>query len=192
MENQQTTTDFKLSSVFIYPVGWEGDPVSITQLVTDFSYCESITSPCVAATMSIVDSAGLLNGIGKSEIPLQGTETVEVKVEANGIKDLVLYRFKVWKLANRMLKNQKQTYTLGLVSAEAITNEVTRVNKKFSENPESIVIKMMKEFLKSSKKVYAEPSAWDVCLTPSRKRPFDVIEDVCIKSVSANNEFLHT
>ena len=149
MENQQTTTDFKLSSVQIYPVGWEGDPTSITQMVTDFSYCESITSPMVAATMSIVDSAGLLNGIGKSKVPLQGTETVEVKIEAHGLDDLILYRLKVWKLANRMLKNQKQTYTLGLVSEEALTNEVTRVEKKFSENPESIVKKMIKQFLTS-------------------------------------------
>ena len=189
MENQQTTTDFKLSSVQIYPVGWEGDPTSITQMVTDFSYCESITSPMVAATMSIVDSAGLLNGIGKSKVPLQGTETVEVKIEAHGLDDIILYRLKVWKLANRMLKNQKQTYTLGLVSEEALTNEVTRVEKKFSENPESIVKKMIKQFLTSSKTVYAEPSAWDVYLTPQRKRPFDVIADVCVKSVSSNTTY---
>ncbi len=178
-DKPQNTQDFKLVSVKIYKAGTDVNPELITQLVDTFSYVESITSPCVAATMNILDSAGLLNNL-----PIQGMETVEIKIIANpNPKEERLYRFKVWRLANRISSNQKQTYTLGLVSEEAILNETNRIEGIQKGQPAKIIEDLLKKTLTSSKKYMSEPSAFEVSMIASKKRPFDVISDVCVKSV---------
>ncbi len=179
-DKPQNTQDFRLVSVLLYKAGDEtSKPEDIKALVDTFSYVESITSPCVAATMNVVDSSGLF-----STWPIQGMETIEVKLIANPKpEEEKLYRFKIWRLTNRVSSNQKQTYTLGLVSEEALLNETNRVEGIQSGNPNAIVEKMLKEKLTSSKEFYSEPSAFQVKMIASRKRPFDVIADVCVKSV---------
>tara|TARA_B100001250_G_scaffold66661_1_gene53163 strand:- start:108 stop:1526 length:1419 start_codon:yes stop_codon:yes gene_type:complete len=178
-DKPQTTQDFRLVSVMLHKPGDIGKPFDMKDLVDTFSYVESVTSPCVAATMNIVDSAGLL-----STWPIQGMETIEIKLIANPKpEEEKLYRFKIWRLTNRVSSNQKQTYTLGLVSEEALLNETNRTEGIQSGNPNAIVEKMIKEKLTSSKMFYSEPSAFKVKMIASRKRPFDVITDVCVKSV---------
>ena len=179
-DKPQNTQDFRLVSVMLYKAGDEtSKPEDIKALVDTFSYVESITSPCVAATMNVVDSSGLF-----STWPIQGMETIEVKLIANPKpEEEKLYRFKIWRLTNRVSSNQKQTYTLGLVSEEALLNETNRTEGIQSGNPNAIVEKMLKEKLTSSKEFYSEPSAFQVKMIASRKRPFDVIADVCVKSV---------
>lgn len=189
VDTPQTTQDFKLVSVMIYKAGSgirenpiDGKPINITDLVDTFSYVESVTSPCVAGTLNMVDSTGLL-----ATLPIQGMEDIEIKIVANPKpEEEKLYRFKVWRLGNRVSSNQKQTYTLGLVSIEALLNETNRIEGIISGNPEKIVEKMIKEKLTSSKDFYSEPSAFEVKMIASRKRPFDVITDVCVKSVPSS------
>ena len=78
-DKPQNTQDFRLVSVMIYKAGADdGKPLNMTNLVDTFSYVESITSPCVAATMNVADSSGLF-----STWPIQGMETVEIKIVAN-------------------------------------------------------------------------------------------------------------
>ena len=97
-DKPQTTQDFRLVSVMIYKAGSDvrvspvdGKPINMTNLVDTFNYVESITSPCVAATMNIADSAGVLN-----RLPIQGMETVEVKLVSNPKpEEEQFYRFKL-------------------------------------------------------------------------------------------------
>tara|TARA_B100001996_G_scaffold369070_1_gene342156 strand:- start:35 stop:1450 length:1416 start_codon:yes stop_codon:yes gene_type:complete len=178
-DKPQNSKDFKLVSVKIYKAGDESKFEIITALVDTFSYVESITSPCVAATMNIADSAGVLN-----RLPIQGMETVEVKLVSNPKpEEEQFYRFKLWRLTNRISSLQKQTYTIGLVSEEAILNETNRVEGIQSGNPEKIIKGLLKKTLASSKYFASEPSAFEVSMIAGKKRPFDIIADVCVKSV---------
>ena len=70
MENFQSTKDFKFSGVELTPVN-ASDPLDITGLVSKVTYVESIYLPFVSATMVIVDSVGVLQGL-----PIQGMEKV--------------------------------------------------------------------------------------------------------------------
>ena len=117
----QNITDFSLKSVSITAIGSK-DAYEIKQMVNTFSYVESVTSPFVAGTLTIADSAGLLNNL-----PIQGGESVRVIVETSTQDDPVIYDLLVWKIANRYAKNQMQAYTLGLISEEALNNEYVRL-----------------------------------------------------------------
>lgn len=177
-------TDFRLKGVKIYPKAG-GSAVSITQLVNSFNYVESITAPFLSATMEVVDSGGLLQGL-----PIQGAETVEIEVLTSFSEEAVKYTMVIWKVGNRFAQNQKQAYTLGLISVEALNNEVMRVDKRLDGNPNKIIDKLLKDTLKTDKQFYNEPSKFEVKMIANGKRPFDIIGSLAVKSVSpkASNE----
>lgn len=185
MEEKQTTSDFSLKSVAIAKLG-ETDGYDIKQMVGKFAYVESITSPFVAATMTVVDSAGFLN-----DLPIQGGETVVVTVQTNSSEEPVEYKLVVWKVGNRYAKNQTQVYTLGLISVEAVNNECTRLLKKLEGKPDDIIKKILREDLKTEKNIYPEDATtqFSVKLLPANRRPFDIIASLAVKSVENGGFF---
>ena len=180
MENFQSTKDFKFSGVELTPVN-ASDPLDITGLVSKVNYVESIYLPFVSATMVIVDSVGVLQGL-----PIQGMEKVKFSVKTNIREEEFEYNLRIWKVANRYAQQNKQVYTLALVSEEAIVNETIRVNQRLQGNPESIVKKLLQEelYISSPKPVNSEGSLFEVSYLPTRERPFDIIAKLIHKSVS--------
>lgn len=183
MEKFQNITDFSLQSVSIAALG-ETDGYEIKQMINTFSYVESITSPFVAATMSVADSAGLL-----ADLPIQGGETVKIVVDTSSIEEPQEYVMQVWKVGNRYAKNQTQAFTLGLVSVEALNNECIRLAKPISGKSEEVIEKILLEDLKSKKTFnttlndISSPTRFKVKMLPTNRRPFDVISSLSVKSV---------
>jgi len=186
MEKFKSNTDFSLKSVKVYPNDGR-KPFQVRQLINSFNYVENITNPFLSATMEVVDSGGLLQGL-----PIQGGETVEISVQTNISEEPFDYKMFIWTVGNRFVRQQKQVYTLGLVSAEALINEVTRVNKPLFGNPESIIIDLIKNTLKTSKDVFSEPSKFETKLIPNRRRPFDIIASLAVKAVSPQANYTST
>ena len=180
MENFQSTKDFKFSGVELTPVNGS-DPLNITGLVSKVTYVESIYMPFVSATMVIVDSVGVLQGL-----PIQGMEKVRFSVKTNIREEEFEYNFRIWKVANRYAQQNKQVYTLALVSEEAIVNETIRVNQRLQGNPESIVLKLLQEelYISTTKPINSEGSLFEVSYLPTRERPFDIIAKLIHKCVS--------
>ena len=185
MENFQSTKDFKFSGVELTPVNGS-DPLNITGLVSKVTYVESIYMPFVSATMVIVDSVGVLQGL-----PIQGMEKVKFSVKTNIREEEFEYNFRIWKVANRYAQQNKQVYTLALVSEEALINETVRVSKRLQGNPESIVKKLLREesYISSTKDVNAENSLFEISYLPTRERPFDIIAKLIRKSVSPKAKY---
>ena len=80
----------------------------------------------VAAGGSDAGSAGAVDLIaysGGEKVSVTLTDTIK----NNQNEDDVLYELYVWKVGNRFVADQKQHYTLGLISREAIINEGLRV-----------------------------------------------------------------
>lgn len=183
MEKFQNPTDFSLKSVSIAPLG-QTKGYEIKQMVNTFAYVESITSPFVAATMSIADSAGLIN-----DLPIQGGETVKVSVQTSSKESPEEYVMQVWKVGNRLSANNAQSYTLGLISVEALNNECVRLIKKLEGKPEEIIKKILNEDLNSDKKLIdslngiSSPTEFKIKMLPTNRRPFDVISSIAVKSV---------
>lgn len=183
MEQFQNTTDFSLKSVTIAPLG-ETDGYEIKHLVGTFSYVESVTSPFVAATLVVADSAGLL-----ADLPIQGGETVKIEVETSTSEQNQEYVMQVWKVGNRYAKNNTQGYTLGLISVEAMNNECIRLYKRYDGKPEEIIQRILQENLKTKKTFNTKinsitsPTQFKVKLIATNRRPFDFISSLCVKSV---------
>jgi len=183
----QNTFEFSLKSVVIAALG-ETEGYEIKQMVGTFSYVEGITSPFVAGTMSVVDSAGLL-----ADLPIQGGETVKIVVDTSSTDDPQEYVMQVWKVGNRYAKNQTQAFTLGLVSVEALNNECVRLMKRLEGKPEEIIAKILQEDLNTDKPFVVNlngmtsPTQFAVKMLPTNRRPFDIISSLCVKSVKIDS-----
>ena len=186
MEKFGSNTDFQLKSVRIYPHGGRA-PLEIRQLINSFNYVESILSPSLSATMEVVDSGGLLGGL-----PIQGGEKIVVSVKTNISEEPYDYTMLIWTIGNRYVRQTQQAYTIGLISAEGLINETTRITKPLSGNPESIVQDLLKNSLKTEKTLYSEPSKFDIKFIPNRRRPFDIIASIIKKSVSPQTNYTST
>lgn len=179
-----TFTEFSFKTAKIAPQGKSGkeDFIAITNLINSFSYVENITSPFLSATLVVVDSGGLLQGL-----PIKGAEMVQLEVTTN-LGDFT-YDFVVWKVANRFIQNKKQVYTLGLISPEALNNEILRMEKVLYGNPSNIIAKILEETLKTKKTFNRELSKFDVKMTPNSRRPFDIAAQLATRSVSPQGKY---
>lgn len=183
MNKFKSPTDFVLNSVKIHPTDGRA-PFEIKQLVNTINYVEAITAPFLSITMEIVDSGGLLQ-----KMPIKGAERVEIEILTNFSQTPVKYNLTLWKIANRYAQNQKQAYTIGLISSEALNNEVIRIENRLEGNPESIVGNLLSKTLKTQKTIFSESSKFDVKILGNNRRPFDLIASMCLKCVSPKAKY---
>ena len=183
MEKFSSPTDFVLKSVQITPNNSKS-PVEVAQLVNSFDYVESVNSPFLSGMLEVVDSGGLLQGL-----PIQGGEKITVVVNTSASESPVTYDLVIWTVANRFARQNKQAYTLGLISQEALINEITRITKPLSGNPESILIDLLQNSIKTDKTIYSEPSKFEVKFIPNRRRVFDIMESITRNSISPQSSY---
>tara|TARA_Y100000022_G_scaffold173869_1_gene161631 strand:- start:23 stop:1459 length:1437 start_codon:yes stop_codon:yes gene_type:complete len=183
-----SSTDFSMRSFKIFPQG-AAKAREVKDLVVDFEYVESVISPCLTAAATIVDSAGMI-----TSLPIRGGERVVVEVLTNTNESGFRYEMVIWKVANRFAQQKQQTYTIGLISAEALQNEVTRVDTLMEGNPQAIIKKVLKdpEYIGTPKNFFSEPSLLEVRTIPPKMRPFDLAAQLASKSVSPKATFEST
>ena len=188
MEKFSSATDFSLRKFLIFRPGAK-ECLDIKKIIVDFEYAESIVNPFLIASATVVDSAGLIGSL-----PIKGGERVVVEVMTNISEVPIEYDLVLWKISNRYAQQKKQTYSIGLVSPEALQNEITRVNTVMEGNPEAIIKKIIKdkEYIGSGKKFFSEPSLLETKFVATKQRPFDIAAQLAVKSVSPKAKFEST
>lgn len=162
----------------------EGVEYDISAAVIAFSYYEDIFQPFVTGNLAMVDSG--LNLIGN--LPIQGGE--KIKIELDNIKDEpVEYNLCLWKIYNRKFEQNIQYYTMSVASEEAINNESARVLDNISGKAEAIVSDILKNILKTTKDLQAEPSAYNFNLMPSGRKSHAVCQSLMARTVPINTSF---
>ena len=117
--------------------------------VVSFNYYEDLFSPCLTAQLLIVSSGGATQTDVKdgesgetienvySGLPIRGGERVKIKIKPNTEKNAALEfdtpekYFYVSNVSKQFSDGSKEIFTLDLVSREAITNETSRVVKRY-------------------------------------------------------------
>lgn len=130
--------------------------------VVALRYFENLFSPTITVEITVTNTGGAVKGKDGSlqsvysGLPLRGGERVFIKIAGNSntnkgidLSDEPLY---VSKIANVIREGQRESFTLKLVSRESITNEISRVYKKFKRAPVTDHAKtIVKESLLSEK-----------------------------------------
>ena len=132
----------------IFPLEEGGEPIELKGGVVEFQYFENLFSPYLTANLTIVndgygDTANLYN-----ELPIRGGEKVKLHVttpweqadeEVPGKLELTMY---VNSISNYIQQKSFESYTLQLVSKEAILNLRKRVTKKYKGKRIDEIIKV--------------------------------------------------
>ena len=173
--------------------------VDISAGVISFAYYENIFSPYITARAIVVntgttvaDDNGIMQGLYNG-LPLRGGERVILKIAGNSeinkgldFSDRVEKYFYVASISNVMLDPESESFTIHLVSREALSNETSRVGKKFpsAQKISESVKDIIKNYLKSPDKI----NEIDETQNPygfigNMKKPFSVITWLASKSV---------
>ena len=158
--------DKSIYEKFIVESTNKGKTVDIKEGVIAFTYFENIFSPYLTARVIVTNTSGTIMGDDGTMqsiyngLPLRGGERVQIKIAGNSkenkgldfSKDPTQY-FYVASVTNVLLSEGSESFTLNLVSREAITNETVRVGKKFptSQKISGSVEDILKNYLKVDK-----------------------------------------
>ena len=142
----------------------QGVTIDLRLGVVSFQYFEDLFSPTITAKMVVISTSGVVSDDKTNKIeslynglPIRGGERVAVRIKGNsnvnkGLQfdtpDTYLY---VSKISNVIRDGQKEIFVLHLVSREAITNELSHINRKF--NAYSLIDTHVKDILKNDLKV---------------------------------------
>ncbi len=146
------------------------------------TYYESITDPYVSANIRILDS-------GESVInKIVGGEEVHMSV-AGPDETEYHYILMVYMVGDRSVSNKTQTYNIGLISAEALTNESMKISKTLTGRPDSIAKEILEDekIINTEKDFFGTPCQNNTKIHPNGKSPFQVITSLCNGSVSSTN-----
>ena len=167
--------------------------------IVSFSYFENVFSPMITAQVLITstgnvitdedgDLVSIYNGL-----PLRGGEKVSIKIPSNSENNVDLEfteekgnEFYVASITNVLIEAEKEIFTLNLVSREAITNETSRVGKKFpSSEPISDSVKeIIEKYLLSQKNVDVDETQNPYGFIGNLKKPYTVITWLASKSIA--------
>lgn len=183
--DQKKTVDIKLGAVSI-------------------DYYEDIFSPTITAKIIVTNSGNSVPGSdnqGRPDgelqsiyngLPLRGGERVALKIAGNSQKNPGLdfatkqkdYLY-VSSITNVFSETQRESFVLNLVSREAITNETSRVLKKYkTSSPISASVEdILKEYLKTTKKIDIDQTSNKYGFIGNLRKPFTVLVWLASKSV---------
>ena len=170
--------------------------------VINFSYFEDVYSPMVTATVLIASTGNVMTDEDGDRVsmynglPLRGGERVSIKIPANSSTNRALEFSKekenelfVSAIGNVLIDAESESFTLNLVSREAITNETSRVGKKFpSTEPISDSVKeIIEKYLLSKKQLNIDETMNLYGFLGNMKKPFTILTWLATKSVPGNS-----
>ena len=180
-EERLYASSCECKQIALYRAGEDSEPyANLIGMAVTVQYHEDIFWPAYGATMTVVDNQENLI----SSMPMQGFEKVVMEFE-DVLGDTYSYAFRIWTITNRIVRERRNTYTLGLISEEGMRNEISRVNTMIEGNTSTKVKELLSKRLNIAEgQIDAEASATSIKILPTKKTPFALIRSLQQKTIS--------
>ena len=155
-------------------------------------YYEDIFSPTLTAKLQVTNDGASIKGEDGTlqsiynGLPLRGGETVTLKIKGNNeLNPGMDLSFFVSSISNVLSKKNTESFTLNLVSIGAITNETSRVGRKYpTSNKISESVKdIVKNYLMDKRDVDVDPTQNPYGFIGNMRKPFTLLMWLASKSV---------
>ena len=153
------------------------------------TYFESIKSPAISLSLNFIDVDQLISREG-----ITGGEYLSLRIKVQGYdKEFEIKPDKHLLMLNSVkdvtTSSSKQEATLEFVSVEAIINETSRINQRFTGNVTDTVKKLLKDKkgIKTKKNLDSDQATNSYSFVGNLKRPFDTIQWLCSKTQSSKD-----
>jgi hypothetical protein len=175
--------------------------INLISGVIALDYYEDIFSPTITAKARVIDNGNVIapknNQDGDKQsiyngLPLRGGERLSLKIAGNSPTNPGLDfsknpddYFYVSSITDVISETNRETFTLHLVSREAITNETSRVSNKFptSFKISDSVEKILNDYLKTKKIGTIDKSSNKYGFIGNLRKPFTVLVWLASKAV---------
>ena len=167
--------------------------VELSEGVISFNYNEDVYSPMITAMVVVANTGNTVEGDdGKLQsvyngLPLRGCEKMEIKIAGNSVDNngLEFNDLYVGSITNVLVDSQRESFTLNLISREAITNETIRVGKRFpsSQKISDSVEDICKNYLSSDKLYDVDETQNPYGFIGNMRKPFTILTMLASKSV---------
>ena len=173
--------------------------IDISTGAISFDYYEDIFSPTITAKVKVINTGNTIvaeGGTGRQSIynglPLRGGERLSVKIAGNSSTNPGLDFSKrvedylyVSSITDVIAETNQESFTLNLVSREAITNETVRIGRKY---PTSLKISdsvedILKNYLKTTKTGIIDKTSNKYGFIGNTRKPFTILVWLASKSV---------
>jgi hypothetical protein len=180
--------------------------IDIRQGTVSIDYYEDIFSPTITAKIRVVNTGDTIQAPDKegnpdgekqsiyNGLPLRGGERVSLKIKGNTTKNPGLdfstnekdYLY-VSSITDIVSESQRETFLLHLTSREAITNETSRVGKKYSTSStiDASVTDILKNYLKTEKIGKIDKTQNKYGFIGNLRKPFTILVWLASKGVPA-------
>ena len=155
----------------------------------NITYFESIKSPAISLSLNFIDVDQLISREG-----ITGGEYLSLRIKVQGYdKEFEIKPDKHLLMLNSVknvtTSSSKQVATLEFLSVEAIINETSRVNQRFTGNVTDTVKKLLKDKkgIKTKKNLDSDQATNSYSFVGNLKRPFDTIQWLCSKTQSSKD-----
>tara|TARA_E500000331_G_scaffold256341_1_gene247007 strand:+ start:3201 stop:4487 length:1287 start_codon:yes stop_codon:yes gene_type:complete len=174
-----------------------GRTVDITQGVVMIDYYEDLFSPTITAKLQVVNMGYTITGAdGELQtiyngLPLRGGEKVILKIKPNSTSNIKLdFQFFVSSISNVIVKNKTESFTLNVISPTAISNETSRVGKKYPSSTKisDSVKDIFDNYLTSEKNIVCDLTQNVYGFIGNMRKPFTVLFWLASKSVPESSE----
>jgi len=180
--------------------------IDIRQGTVSIDYYEDIFSPTITAKIRVVNTGDTIQAPDKegnpdgekqsiyNGLPLRGGERVSLKIKGNSNNNPGLdfatnqkdYLY-VSSITDIVSESQRETFLLHLTSREAITNETSRVGKKYktSSTIDASVTDILKNYLKTEKIGTIDKTQNKYGFIGNLRKPFTILVWLASKGVPA-------
>jgi hypothetical protein len=180
--------------------------IDIRQGTVSIDYYEDIFSPTITAKIRVINTGDSIQAPDKegnpdgekqsiyNGLPLRGGERVALKIKGNSTDNPGLdfatnekdYLY-VSSITDIVSETQRETFLLHLTSREAITNETSRVGKKYatSSTIDASVTDILKNYLKTEKIGTIDKTQNKYGFIGNLRKPFTILVWLASKGVPA-------
>jgi hypothetical protein len=175
--------------------------VDITSGSVQIDYYEDVFSPTITAKIRVINTGNTVTSPNSKDsqrqsiyngLPLRGGERVAIKIAGNSsfnpgldfLTDPKTYLY-VSSITDVISETNKESFTLNLVSREAITNETVRVVKKYPTSLpiDQSVSKILSDVLKANKVGTIDKSSNKYGFIGNSRKPFTILTWLASKAV---------
>ena len=163
-----------------------------------FEYYEDIFSPTITAKIKVIDNGNVISPADNQDgdrqsiyngLPLRGGERLSLKIAGNSstnpgldFSKKVDDYFYVSSITDVISETNRETFTLHLVSREAVTNETSRVTKKYTSSIDQSVSSIIQNILQANKVGTIDQTSNKYSFIGNLRKPFTVLTWLASKS----------
>lgn len=138
--------------------------IDVLALSPEINLYEDILSPTIYGNMVIVDTHNLI-----SRLPIIGLETLFLGFQTPGFENTIEKAFKVFKITDRTIIGNKQTYKLHFISNDAFADVRNTINKAYHGTSGQIIAQILTDT--QNWDTYDQVSSANVAIPPNSGGP---------------------